>query len=79
MTAIDKQYRGILMICRRTISSCLVVNVCRLGSFGREHPPVKEKPKKDKDKHKEKTGKDPKSPHGDTVLRSSLSWDSSQG
>jgi len=50
----------------------------RLGSFGREHAPVKDKHKKDKDKNKEKTGKD-KSPFGDGILRSSFSWDSSQG
>lgn len=51
----------------------------RLGSFGREHAPVKDKHKKDKDKYREKSGKD-KSPHGDVVLRPSLSWDlSSQG
>jgi len=55
-------------------------NVYRLGSFGREHAPVKEKTKKDKERHKEKTGaRDVKSPHGDVVLRSSFSWDSSQG
>jgi len=39
---------------------------------------VKDKHKKDKDKHREKSAKD-KSPHGDVVLRTSLSWDSSQG
>jgi len=54
-------------------------NICRLGSFGREHASVKEKPhKKDKDKQKEKSGKD-KSPYGNVLLRSSFSWDSSQG
>ena len=40
---------------------------------------MKEKHKKDKDKHKdhkEKSGKD-KSPHGDVMRRSSLSWDAS--
>jgi len=54
-------------------------DICRLGSFGREHAPVKEKQKKEKDRHKDKSGKDVKSPHGDVVLRSSFSWDSSQG
>lgn len=60
----------------------LLGGICRLGSFGREHAPVKEKhSKKEKDKHKdhkEKSGKD-KSPLGDVVLRPRLSWDSSQG
>jgi len=59
----------------------VLVNICRLGSFGREHAPVKDRHKKDKDKHKEqkeKSGKD-KSPRGDVVLRSSHSWDSSHG
>jgi len=56
-------------------------DICRIGSFGREHAPVKEKHKKDKDKnkeHKEKSGKE-KSPRGDVVLRSSFSWDASHG
>jgi len=59
----------------------LLDDISRLGSLGREHAAVKEKPKKDKDRHKdhkEKSGKD-KSLHGDVVLRSSFSWDSSQG
>ena len=39
---------------------------------------MRDKHKKDKDKYREKSGKD-KSPHGDVVLRTSLSWDSSHG
>ena len=59
----------------------LVDDICRIGSFTREHGPVKEKHKKDKDKHKEhkeKSGKE-KSPRGDVLLRSSFSWDASHG
>jgi len=55
----------------------LLFVIYRLGSFTREHAPMKDKHKKDKDK-KEKSGKD-KSPHGDVLLRTSLSWDSSHG
>lgn len=53
----------------------LLVYVCRLGSFGREHALVRDKHKKDKDKYREKSGGKDKSPHGDVILRPSLSWD----
>jgi len=73
-----------VMFCWAVVAHFRILFLCaisRLGSFGREHAPVKEKHKKDKERHKDhkdKTGKD-KSPHGDVVLRSSFSWDSSQG